>query len=221
MRILLVEDDRKIAAFIKKRLMEQSYFVDIAEDGDKGEQFAEENVYDIILIDILIPRKNGFSLCKSIRAFNPVVPIMMLTALDSTEDKLRGFDAGADDYLVKPFEFQELLVRIRALFRRRANQDYQTMLYFADLEMNLAAHTVKRSGKIIEGTAREFAILEYLLRHKNRLVTRAEIANNVWDTSLSTESNVIDVYFSLLRKKIDMDFSHKLIHTVVGVGYVL
>lgn len=221
MKILLVEDDRKIATFIKKGLTEQSYAVDIAEDGEEGERLAEENDYDVILIDIMIPRKSGFSLCKCIRAFNPTVPIMMLTALDSTEDKLRGFDAGADDYLVKPFEFQELLARIRALLRRRASQDSQNILRIADLEMDLSTHTVKRAGMVIECTAREFSLLEYLLRHRNTVVSRTDIAEHVWDTSFDTESNVIDVYVSFLRKKIDVPSLSKLIHTIVGVGYML
>jgi two-component system, OmpR family, copper resistance phosphate regulon response regulator CusR len=221
MKFLLVEDDRKIALFIKKGLTEQSYSVDIAEDGEEGERLAEDNSYDVILIDIMIPRKSGFSLCKCIRAFSPTVPIMMLTALDSTEDKVRGFDAGADDYLVKPFEFRELLARIRALLRRRASQDCQSTLRFADLEMDLSTHTVRRSGKVIECTAREFALLEYLLRHRNRVVSRTEIAEHVWDTNFDTESNVIDVYVSFLRKKIDAASLPKLIHTVVGAGYIL
>ncbi len=221
MKFLLVEDDKKIALFIRKGLAEQSYAVDIAEDGDAGERLAEDNLYDCILIDIMIPRKSGFSLCKCIRAFNPTVPIMMLTALDSTEDKLRGFDAGADDYLVKPFEFRELLARIRALLRRRANQECQNILCFADLEMDLSTHTVRRSGKAIKCTTREFALLEYLLRHRKRVVSRTEIAEHVWDTSFDTESNVIDVYVSFLRKKIDINSLPKLIHTIVGVGYVL
>jgi DNA-binding response OmpR family regulator len=221
MKILLVEDDKKIALFIKNGLTEQSYTVDTAEDGDKGERLAEENIYDVILIDIMIPRKSGFSLCKCIRAFNPTVPIMMLTALDSTEDKLRGFDAGADDYLVKPFEFQELLARIRALLRRRVSQDSPNVLHYADLEMDLSKHSVRRSGRQLECTAREFALLEYLLRHRNRVVTRTEIAEHVWGTSFDTGSNVIDVYVSFLRKKIDIDPLPRLIHTIVGIGYVL
>jgi DNA-binding response OmpR family regulator len=221
MKILVVEDDKKVALFIKKGLIEQSYAVDIAEDGEQGELLAGENTYDIILIDIMIPRKSGFSLCKCIRAFNPSVPILMLTALDSTEDKLRGFDAGADDYLVKPFEFQELLARIRALLRRRANQDSPTVLRIADLEMNLQTHEVKRAGTVIACTTREFALLEYLLRHRNKMVTRTEIAEHVWDTSFDTGSNVIDVYVSFLRKKIDTGFIPKLIHTIVGIGYIL
>jgi DNA-binding response OmpR family regulator len=221
MKILLVEDDTKIALFIKKGLTEQSYAVDIAEDGERGERLAESNSYDIMLIDIMIPRKSGFSLCKCIRAFNPTVPIMMLTALDSTEDKVRGFDAGADDYLVKPFEFQELLVRIRALLRRRPGLDSSNVLHYADLEMDLSKHSVQRSGRVLECTAREFALLEYLLRHRNRIVTRTEIAEHVWGTSFDTGSNVIDVYISFLRKKIDADNLPRLIHTIVGIGYIL
>jgi DNA-binding response OmpR family regulator len=146
---------------------------------------------------------------------------MMLTALDSTEDKLRGFDAGADDYLVKPFEFQELLARIRALLRRRVSQDSPNVLHYADLEMDLSKHSVRRSGRQLECTAREYALLEYLLRHRNRVVTRTEIAEHVWGTSFDTGSNVIDVYVSFLRKKIDIDPLPRLIHTIVGLGYIL
>jgi DNA-binding response OmpR family regulator len=221
MKILLVEDDKKIALFIKKGLIEQSYSVDSAADGDEGERLAEGNDYDAILIDIMIPRKSGFSLCKSIREFNPTVPIMMLTALDSTEDKVRGFDAGADDYLVKPFEFQELLARIRALLRRRAAQESPSKILFADLEMDLSMHTIKRSGRIIDCSAKEFALLEYFIRHKNKVVTRTEIAEHVWDTNFDSGSNVIDVYVSFLRKKIDTGNLPRLIHTIVGVGYIL
>jgi DNA-binding response OmpR family regulator len=221
MKILIVEDDKKIAQFIRNGLMEQSYAVDLAEDGETAERLAEANVYDAILIDIMIPRKSGFSLCKSIRAFNPTVPIMMLTALDSTDDKVRGFDAGADDYLVKPFDFQELLARVRALLRRRASQDAPNTLAFADLEMDLLKHIVKRSGNVIECTAREFALLEFLMRHRKRVVTRTEIAEQVWGTDFDTESNVIDVYVSFLRKKIDVAPQPRLIHTIVGVGYTL
>jgi DNA-binding response OmpR family regulator len=220
-KILLVEDDKKIAQFIKNGLAEQSYSVDTAEDGEAGERLAQENSYDAILLDIMIPRKSGFSVCKCIRAFNPTVPIMMLTALDSTEDKVRGFDAGADDYLVKPFEFQELLARIRALLRRRVGQDSPNVLKYADLEMDLSKHSVQRSGRPLECTAREFALLEYLMRHRNRVVTRTEIAEHVWGTNFDTGSNVIDVYVSFLRKKVDSEPLPRLIHTIVGVGYVL
>ncbi|MDD5674168.1 MAG: response regulator transcription factor [Chitinivibrionales bacterium] len=221
MKILIVEDDKKIASFIKKGLTEQSYTVDIAGDGDEGERLAGENIYDVMLIDIMIPRKSGFSLCQSVRSFNKAVPIIMLTALDSTEDKLRGFEAGADDYLVKPFEFQELLARIRALLRRNTNQEIPNSIHFAGLEMDLSTHTVKRSGRVIDCTAREFALLEYLLRHKNKVVTRTDIAEHVWDINFDSESNVIDVYVSFLRKKINNGFSPKLIQTVIGVGYIL
>jgi len=221
MKILLVEDDKKVALFIKKGLVEQSFSVDIAEDGEQGELMTGDTTYDVILIDIMIPKKSGFSLCKCIREFNSDVPIMMLTALDSTEDKLRGFEVGADDYLVKPFEFQELLARVRALLRRRKNQDIPALLRFADLEMNLQTHVVKRAGTLIDCTTKEFALLEYLLRHRNRVVTRTELSEHVWDTNFDTDSNVIDVYISFLRKKIDRNFNVKLIHTIIGTGYIL
>lgn len=201
----------------------QSYIVTLARDGDEGEKLAldPDAEYDVIVIDAMLPKKNGFALCQAIRKKRPTVPIMMLTALDTTDDKVRGFDAGADDYLTKPFEFREFIARLRALANRGKNVQRGNSLEYADVIMNLDAKSVTRSGTKIALSAKEFALLEFFLRNKDKVVTRQSIASSVWGLSFDTESNVIDVYVNFLRKKIDKDFSPKLIHTVVGMGYVL
>ncbi|MGV3641844.1 MAG: response regulator [Adhaeribacter sp.] len=221
MRILLVEDEPKVASFIKKGLEEQSYEVDQAYDGFFGKKLALENEYDLIILDVILPQKNGLEVCREIRQVKPAVAILMLTALGSTDDKILGLDSGADDYLVKPFVFQELMARIRALTRRAYEAPANEVLRLADLELNLTKKTVSRSGIPISLTAREFALLHYLMRNKDRVVSRVDIIEQVWETSFDTGSNVIDVYINFLRKKIDKDFSPKLIHTLVGMGYVL
>ena len=221
MRVLLVEDEPKVAAFIKKGLEEQAYEVDQAYDGFFGKKLALQNDYDIIILDVILPLKNGTEVCREIRKFKPGVAILMLTALGSTEDKILGLDSGADDYLVKPFVFQELMARIRALTRRTYESPANEVLTIADLELNLTKKTVTRSGTPISLTAREFALLHYLMRNKERVVSRVDIIEQVWETSFDTGSNVIDVYINFLRKKIDKDFNPKLIHTLVGMGYVL
>jgi DNA-binding response OmpR family regulator len=220
-KILVVEDEKKVAAFIRRGLVEQSYSVDTAHDGVEGERLARSNAYDAIILDLMLPRKSGFALCRSIRAFDARVPILILTALDSTEDKLQGLESGADEYLPKPFEFRELLAHLRALLRRRENLPSSGILRLADLQMDLVSRKVSRGGQSLALTAREFALLEYFLRNPGRVITRTEIAQKVWETSFDSESNVIDVYVSFLRKKIDKGFPEKLIHTLVGVGYVL
>jgi len=221
MRVLLVEDEPKVAAFIKKGLEEQAYEVDQAYDGFFGKKLALNNDYDIIILDVILPQKSGLEVCKEIRKVKPGVAILMLTALGSTDDKILGLDSGADDYLVKPFVFQELMARIRALTRRAYESPAGDILRIADLELNLSKKTVTRSGMPINLTAREFALLHYLMRNKERVVSRVDIIEQVWETSFDTGSNVIDVYINFLRKKIDKDFSPKLIHTLVGMGYVL
>ena len=221
MKILLVEDERKVASFISQGLTEQLFTVDAAHDGIEGERLARLNEYDAIIIDVMLPRKSGFALCRSIRDFNPAVPIMFLTALETTDDKIHGFDAGADDYLVKPFEFRELVARLRALLRRKSEQSSAGEIRVADLTVDLRNRRVTRGDQPIDLTAREFALLEFLARNRKRIVSRAEIAEHVWETSFDSESNVIDVYVSFLRRKIDRDRAPKLIHTVVGMGYVL
>lgn len=221
MRILLVEDEPKVGSFIKKGLEEQSYEVDQAYDGNFGLKLALSNEYDLIMLDIILPHMNGLEVCREIRKSKPSVSILMLTALGSTDDKITGLDAGADDYLTKPFEFKELLARIRALTRRAGDTGASEKLTIGDLEMDLGSKTVTRGGKPINLTAREFALLHYLLRNRGRVVSRVDITENVWETSFDTGSNVIDVYINFLRKKIDKGFPSKLIHTLVGMGYIL
>jgi two-component system, OmpR family, copper resistance phosphate regulon response regulator CusR len=221
MKILLVEDEPKVASFIKKGLEEQSYEVSQAFDGFFGRKLALENEYDLIILDVILPQMNGLEVCREIRKHNATVSILMLTALGNTDDKITGLDSGADDYLVKPFEFKELLARIRALTRRVSESPTGEVLHMADLEMNLARKTVTRAGQPISLTAREFSLLYFLLRNRDRVVSRVDIIEQVWETSFDTGSNVIDVYINFLRKKIDKDFSPKLIHTLVGMGYVM
>jgi len=221
MKILLVEDEPKVSSFIKKGLEEQAYEVDVAYDGFYGKKLALENEYDLLILDVILPKQNGLEVCKEIRAQKPGLAILMLTALGSTDDKILGLDSGADDYLVKPFVFQELLARIRALTRRAYEAPNNEVLKIADLELNLTKKTVTRSKMPITLTAREFALLHYLMRNKERVVSRVDIIEQVWETSFDTGSNVIDVYINFLRKKIDKDFSPKLIHTLVGMGYVI
>lgn len=221
MRILLVEDEPKVAAFIKKGLEEQAYDVDQAYDGFYGKKLALENEYDLLILDIILPQKSGLEVCREVRQEKPSLAILMLTALGNTDDKILGLDSGADDYLVKPFVFQELLARIRALTRRSYEAPANEILRLADLELNLTRKTVTRSERVINLTAREFSLLHYLMRNKERVVSRVDIIEQVWETSFDTGSNVIDVYINFLRKKIDKDFSPKLIHTLVGMGYVL
>jgi len=221
MRILLIEDEPKVASFIKKGLEEQTYEVDQAYDGTFGVKLALQHEYDLVLLDIILPHMSGLDVCREIRKHNPTVSILMLTALGTTDDKITGLDAGADDYLTKPFEFKELLARIRALTRRGTDNSNGEKLSIADLEMDLVKKTVSRGGIAINLTAREFALLYYLLRNQNRVVSRVDITEQVWETSFDTGSNVIDVYINFLRKKIDKGHNAKLIHTLVGMGYVL
>ncbi|HET6556467.1 MAG TPA: response regulator transcription factor [Prolixibacteraceae bacterium] len=221
-RILVVEDEPKVASFVKLGLEENGFCAEIAFDGSIGKRMFDSGSYDLIILDINLPYKNGIELCKEIRSSNQEIPILMLTALGTTEDKLLGFDSGADDYLIKPFEFRELLARIRALLKRISMaQTGGNILKFLDLEMNLNTYEVTRDSRLIELTQKEFALLEYLLRNKGRVVTRVDIAEKVWDITFDTGTNVIDVYVNFLRKKIDKDFPRKLIHTQTGVGYIL
>ncbi len=221
-KILLVEDERKIAEALRKGLSEHQYQVDVAFDGMTGKKLFDENEYDLAIIDINLPLLNGYELCRYIRSYNEQVLVVMLTALNTTEDKIEGFDAGADDYIVKPFDFQELLVRIRALLKRLHHPVATgNMLKVGDLVMNLDSKEVTREGRAIPLTAKEFQLLEYFIRNKNKVVSRIDIALNVWDIDFDTKTNVIDVYVNFLRKKIEKDFSSKLIYTQVGMGYVL
>lgn len=221
-KILLVEDEKKIAEALKKGLTENQYHVEVAYDGLVGKKLFYTYPFDLIILDINLPGISGYELCKEIRGRNQQIPIIMLTALSGIDDKIEGFDAGADDYVVKPFDFKELLVRIRALLKRlRQNVPVGNILTIADLVMNLDSKEVSRSGNPIVLTAKEFQLLEYLVKNKNRVVSRADIALNVWDIDFDTKTNVIDVYVTFLRKKVDRDYPNKLIHTQVGMGYIL
>lgn len=221
MKILVVEDEPKLAGFIKKGLEEQGWEVEVAFDGRMGKYLAVGNPFDILVMDVNLPVINGFDLTQQLREGGISTPILLLTALGTVEDKLQGFDAGADDYLVKPFEFRELIARIKALAKRNTNPDAnQHSLILADLELNLDEKIAFRGGQRIDLTAKEFALLEYLMRNRGRVVSRVDIAEKVWDIRFDTGTNVIDVYINFLRKKVDKDFPTKLIHTVVGMGYI-
>lgn len=221
MRILVVEDQAKMANFLKRGLNEVGYAVDVAESGQAAEMLAAANEYDLLILDVMLPDQNGLDTARHLRRDGYEGPILMLTALSTTKDKVHGLDAGADDYLTKPYAFDELLARVRALLRRKGSNSATSNLKYGDLELDLVHRVVKREGKEIALTAKEFALLEYLMRNPERPLGRVSIAEHVWDIHFDSESNVIDVYINLLRKKVDAPFSRKLIHTVVGVGYVL
>lgn len=222
--ILLVEDEKKIADTIQAGLNEHDYDVTVAYNGLDGKKLFLDNAYDLIILDINLPFVNGYELCKLIRENDERVPIILLTAMNFTDNKVEGFELGADDYITKPFEFRELVARIKALLRRsdlRIDAEEEKLLNIADLEMNLDNKEVRRGEKKISLTAKEFQLLEYLLRNKEKVVSRADIAKNVWEIDFDTQTNVIDVYVNFLRKKLDKDFEPKLIHTQVGMGYIL
>ena len=222
MRILLVEDEPSVAAFLHQGLTEQDYTVDLAADGLLGLHHAQSTPYDCLILDQMLPGLSGLEVCRQVRAHDSGVPILMLTALGETDDEIRGLDAGADDYLVKPFAFSELLARIRALVRRRTEAPAPVaILRLADLSLDPATKRVERAGQLITLTAREFALLEYLLRHQGRVVSRADLLEHVWDLSFDTGSNVIDVYINYVRNKVDKPFEYKFIQTQVGMGYIL
>ena len=220
MRILLVEDEKKIASFIERGLKEQHYAVDVAYDGSKGLFLAQVNPYDLIILDLMLPGYDGLTICKKLRKDGSNTPILMLTAKDEVEDKVQGLDAGADDYLTKPFAFEEFLARVRVLLRRD-NQNKSSKLQIADLELDQLTHKVFRSGKEIELTSTEYSLLEYLMMHANEVVTRTMISEHVWNDDFDSFSNVINVYINYLRRKIDKDFKKKLIHSIRGTGYIL
>lgn len=220
--ILIVEDEPKVALFIKEGLEENQFGADIAHDGLTGKQMALNGNYDAVILDVNLPVMNGFEVCREIRKQNMAVPVLMLTALGTTEDKLTGFENGSDDYLVKPFEFRELLARIKVILKRsQQNTTHGNVLRIADLELNTETKTVKRNNIPIELTAKEFALLELLLINKGKVISRAEIAEKIWEITFDTGTNVIDVYINFLRKKIDKNFPVKLIHTYIGMGYTL
>jgi DNA-binding response OmpR family regulator len=221
--ILIVEDEQKIADTLKLGLTENGYQVDVAYDGTIGLKLFEAYPFNLVVLDINLPGINGYELCRRIRAKNAHVPVILLTALSSLDDKIEGYDSGADDYIIKPFEFKELLMKIRVLLKRTTHQNIPTgnVLKAGDLEMNLDSKEVKRNNVIIQLTAKEFQLLEYLLRNKNKVVSRADLAINVWDIDFDTNTNVIDVYINYVRNKVDKNFDQKLIQTQVGMGYIL
>lgn len=220
MRILIVEDEKKVAAFIKKGLEEETYAVDIATDGEEGFHLGEQNQYDLIILDLMLPKINGLDILSRLRSQKIDTPILLLTAKDSVEDKVEGLNQGADDYLTKPFAFSELLARIRVLLRR-GKAESKTTLEISDLTLNLVSHKVSRGNEEIELTGKEYSLLEYFMRNQEKVLTRTMIAEHVWDYNFDTFTNVIDVYVNHLRKKIDKNFSNKLLHTLRGVGYVM
>ncbi len=220
MRILVVEDEEKVASFIRRGLEEERYAVDVALDGEEGLELALASPYDLVILDLMLPKLDGLKVLQKLRAEPVAVPVLVLTARDNVGDKVRGLDLGADDYLTKPFAFAELLARVRALLRRGKPQT-PPVLRVADLCLDPSARRVTRGDQAIELTAKEYALLEYLLRHAGQVLTRTMISEHVWDQSFDSYTNVIDVYVNYLRKKIDQGFEPKLIHTVRGVGYVL
>lgn len=221
MRILLVEDDVKISSFVKLGLENNDCNVDVAYDSIMGEKLALQKKYDVMILDIIVPGISGFELCKKLRAQDIKTPILMLTSLDSTEDKVAGFDSGADDYLLKPFEFQELFARIKALDRRSSDVSVSPVLKVADLVVDTISKKVKRNNEEIKLTAREYKILELFASNKGKVFERIEIAEKVWGISFNSGTNVIDVHINSLRNKIDKKYSPKLIHTLIGIGYYM
>jgi DNA-binding response OmpR family regulator len=222
MKILLIEDERKTVQYIKMGLEENGYVVDTAEDGKSGKNLAFRNQYNLIITDVILPELNGRDLCRELRAAKVETPILMLTALGQTDDVVEGLDSGADDYLAKPFEFKELLARIRSLLKRQPKYPQNdNELRFADLVLDINSKGVVRAGKKIELTSKEFSLLEYFLRNQGRVIPRAELSKHVWNVDFDTGTNMVEVYVNYLRKKIDKDFDSKLIHTQFGMGYIL
>jgi DNA-binding response OmpR family regulator len=220
MRLLLVEDDSRIARFVAKGLREQAYAVDVSATGDDALYQAAINTYDLVILDVMIPGRDGFAVCRELRKSGQRMPILMLTARDAVEDRINGLDSGADDYLTKPFEFRELLARLRALLRR-SGELRPAKIAVADLVLDTAAQSVSRNGQTVPLTAKEYALLEFLARNAGRVVGRAEIAEHVWDETFDPFSNLIEVYINRVRRKIDADSAKPLLHTRRGAGYLL
>ncbi len=220
MRILLVEDEKRMADFVTKGLKEERYVIDVAHNGEDALFLVDVNPYDLIILDLMLPDTNGLAICKHIRNKKMDTPILIITAKDSVRDKVKGLDFGADDYLTKPFSFDEFLARVRALLRRK-RADKMSMLRVADLELNQLTHKVKRAGKDIDLTSKEYALLEYFIMNANEVITRTMISEHVWNEEFDSLSNIIDVFVNHLRNKIDKDFGKPLIHTIHGTGYIL
>jgi DNA-binding response OmpR family regulator len=223
MKVLVIEDEHQVATFVKQGLEELTFEVDVAYDGHIGERLALGRNYDVVLLDIVIPGINGFDLCKIIKKEKPTVPILMLTTLSTTADKVMGFDAGADDYLLKPFQFEELTARLKALARRPglSKAPYSHMLRYEDLRLDTDKKLAYRQEQQIKLSAKEFALLGFFMRNPGRVVARAELAEKIWDLKFDTGTNVVEVYINMLRNKIDKGFEPKLLHTRIGLGYVL
>lgn len=220
MRILVIEDEKKVASFIRRGLMEELYAVDVAFDGEKGVELALENEYDAIILDVMLPRKDGLMVLRELRGTGDHTPVLMLTARGTTEDRVMGLDLGADDYLPKPFHFEELAARVRSLLRRSSTEK-STVLKCGDLSLDTVTHRAYRSEKEIELTTKEYSLLEYLMRNKERVLSRSLITQHVWSYSFDTESNIIDVYIKRLRKKINDEGEARLIRSIRGVGYTM
>lgn len=223
-KILVIEDEQRIAELLRKGLVEFGYDVTLAFDGEMGCRLVKANKFDFVITDIILPQINGFELCKIIRRLQPDIPIIMLTALGATDDKLDGFDAGADDYMVKPFDLRELNARINVLLKRKGtknNLEEISELKYEDLRLDLNTRTALRGNKVTKLTPKEFELLKYLIENSERVLSRSEIAEKVWDTRFDTGTNFIDVYINYLRSKIDKDFDSKLIHTRTGIGFIL
>ena len=221
-KILIIEDEQKMAQMLKRAFEEESYHADVAYDGYVGKKLATENEYDAIILDINLPLLNGYEVCKEMRKQNQSVPILMLTAFGAMENKLAGFEVGIDDYITKPFEFKELLARVKVFIKRKGKDaDTIQILRIANLEMNLFTKTVNRNRKQILLTSKEFQLLEYFMRNVGRVISKAELADKVWEINFETGTNTIEVFVNYLRKKIDKDFPPKLIHTVVNMGYIM
>jgi len=220
MRLLVIEDEINLLKIIEKRLKEEGYEVNTAKDGEEGMDLAVSVTYDCIILDIMLPGKSGFTILSKLRAKKIITPVLILTAKDTVNDKVEGLDLGADDYLVKPFSFDELLARLRALLRRQIEEKIN-VLGLGDLKLDINTRIVKRGEKVIELTNKEYAVLEYLLRNKNIVLKKSQIAEHIWGFNFDYTSNIIEVYIRYLRRKIDDDFENKLIHTIRGVGYVM
>jgi DNA-binding response OmpR family regulator len=219
--ILIVEDERRLAQVVRKVLEEEGHTVDAAHDGEDGLAMALDGSHDVILLDVMLPGIDGFEVCRQLRAQRVDTPVLLLTALDSVDDRVRGLDAGADDYLPKPFAFQELLARLRALGRRRVQAREPDQIRYGDLALDLRRRRAERAGKVIELSPKEFSLLEFLLRNEGRVVTRSQILDHVWGYDFSPDSNLVDVYVTYLRRKIDRGHERRLIRTVRGAGYAL
>jgi DNA-binding response OmpR family regulator len=221
MYVLVVEDERRLAHLVRKVLEEEGHTIDVAYDGEEGLQMALDGTHDVIVLDIMLPQMGGIEVCQSLRRNRVDTPVLLLTALDGVEDRVRGLDAGADDYLAKPFAFQELLARIRALSRRRVQPRDPQELAVDDLTLDLRRRRARRNGATIELSPKEFSLLEFLMRNQGRVVTRMQILDHLWGYDFATDSNLVDVYVAYLRRKVDKGADHKLIRTVRGVGYAL